>query len=74
MLDPSRLRIELPNLGVGAPANPPARVDDENGSAGGTLIDRKNHLRHRENFSRANVTRDGLNAKPCAGFALPRQG
>src|SRR5277367_3259462 len=48
MLDPSGLRIELPYLGISASANPPARIDDENRRAGGSLVDRKYHLRHRE--------------------------
>src|SRR6202011_3934457 len=51
MLDPSGLRIELPYLGISAPANPPAPIDDENRRASGSLVDRKYHLRHREIFS-----------------------
>jgi hypothetical protein len=48
MLDPSGLGIELANLGVSAPANPPARIDDEDSRPGSSLVDGKYDLRHRE--------------------------
>jgi hypothetical protein len=47
MLDPSGLWIELPDLGVSAALDAPAAIDDEYGSAGGSLVDRKYEFRHR---------------------------
>ena len=80
VLDPSGLRIVLPNLGVGTPADSPARIDDEDGRAGGSLVDGKYQLRHSPNFSRANLTRfcaksrERLNAEPAVGSAPPWAG
>src|SRR5207302_281743 len=48
VLNPSGVRIELTNLTISPPPNPPPRIKHEHGSAGSPLIDREDKVRHRE--------------------------